>query len=104
MSGSGQFAVVSSPAANPLVVLVTDNNGNPFPGATVSWVVTAGGGTVSDSTSTSDATGHASINYTAGTFPGTATITATTALVWTAAFTIYIESSASSNRVTRLLQ
>src|SRR5690348_9491604 len=61
VSGNAQFAVVSTPAANPLVVLVTDNNGNPFPNAKVVWVVTSGGGTVSDSTSTSDASGHASI-------------------------------------------
>lgn len=100
VSGSNQYAVVSSPAPNPLVVLVTDNNGNPFPGATVTWIVTSGGGTVSDSTSTSDASGHTSINYTAGTNPGVATVIATTALVWTTSFKIFVESS--SNRVTRL--
>jgi hypothetical protein len=100
VSGSGQFAVVSAQAANPLVALVTDNNGNPFPGATVTWIVTAGGGTVSDSTSTSDASGHTSIMYTAGTRPGTATVTAIVEQIWTASFTIYIESP--SSRVTRV--
>ena len=100
VSGSGQFAVVSAQAANPLVALVTDNNGNPFPGATVTWIVTAGGGTVSDSTSTSDASGHTSIMYTAGALPGAARVTAVVSQAWTATFTIYIESS--SNRVTRV--
>jgi len=99
VSGSDQFAVVSTPAANPLVVLVTDNNGNPFAGATVTWTVTKGGGTVSDSTSTSDVSGHTSITYTAGALPGAATVVATVALVWTTTFTIHIESP--SNRVTR---
>ena len=100
VSGSDQFAVVGSQAANPLVAFVTDNNGNSFPGATVSWTVTSGGGTVSDSTSTTDATGHTSIRYTAGTNPGVATVVATVAQIWTTSFTIYIESS--SNRVTRV--
>jgi hypothetical protein len=100
VSGSGQFAVVSTQAANPLVVLVTDNNGNPFPNGAVTWSVTGGGGTVSDSTTTSDASGHTSITYTAGALPGTATVVAVVAQVWTATFTIYIESS--SNRVTRI--
>ena len=100
VSGSGQFAVVSTTAANPLVAIVTDNNGNPFAGATVTWTVTSGGGTVSDSTSTSDATGHAYMTYTAGALPGAATVVATVSQIWTASFTIYIESSAS-NRVTR---
>ena len=100
VSGDNQFAVVSTKPANPLVVLVTDNNGNPFPNAPVTWKVTKGGGTVSDSTSTSDASGHASMTYTAGTLPGQATVVATVAFVWTATFTIYIESS--SNRVTRI--
>jgi hypothetical protein len=100
VSGSDQFAVVSAQAANPLVVLVTDGDGNPFAGATVTWTVTKGGGTVSDSTSTSDASGHTSIMYTAGALPGAATVVATVALVWTTSFTIHIESS--SNRVTRV--
>ena len=41
VSGSEQYAVAGSPAANPLVVLVTDDNGNPFPNGTVAWTVVA---------------------------------------------------------------
>jgi hypothetical protein len=91
VSGSGQYATVGTPAANPLVVLVVDDNGSPFGSTPVRWTVTGGGGTVADSTSTSDASGHTSMTYTAGSNPGMATVVATVAQVWTATFTIYIE-------------
>lgn len=99
VSGSEQYAVAGSPTANPLVVLVTDENGNPFGTGKVVWTVTSGGGTVADSTSTSDATGHTSTTYTAGTNPGVATIVATVASVWTASFTIHIVAPSSAVRV-----
>jgi hypothetical protein len=90
VSGNDQFAATGSPAANPLVVLVTDQNGSVFPGGTVRWTIVSGGGTVSDTTSTSDANGHASIAYTAGASPGVATIVATVEQIWTAQFTIHV--------------
>lgn len=92
VSGNNQFAVVSSAAANPLVVLVTDQNGSPLPNAAVSWKVTSGGGSVADTTSTSDASGYATMTYTAGDRTGAATIVATVAQIWTTSFTIYIEA------------
>jgi Big-like domain-containing protein len=95
LSGDGQFANVGSSAANPLVVAVSDQNGNPLPNAKVSWQVTSGGGTVADTTSTTDASGIARTTYTAGARPGAASIVATTAGIWTTTFTIYIEASGS---------
>ena len=92
VSGNSQFAVVGGPAANPLVVLVTDQNGSPLASATVSWKVASGGGTVADTTSTSDASGYARMNYTAGARAGAATVVATVAQIWTTSFTIYIEA------------
>jgi len=92
VSGNSQFAVVGSPAANPLVVLVTDQNGSPLPNTPVNWAVTSGGGTVTDAISTSDASGHATTSYTAGTRAGAATVVATVAQIWTVSFTIYIEA------------
>lgn len=92
VSGNNQFAVVSSAASNPLVVLVIDQNGSPLPNAAVSWKVTSGGGTVADTTSTSDASGYAKMTYTAGDRTGAATIVATVALLWTTSFTVYIEA------------
>ena len=92
VSGNNQFAVVSSAASNPLVVLVIDQNGSPLPNAAVNWKVTSGGGAVADTTSTSNASGYATMTYTAGTRTGTATVVATVAQLWTASFTIYIEA------------
>jgi hypothetical protein len=96
VSGDAQFATVGTAVANPLVVLVVDQNGSPFGGATVNWTVSSGGGAVSDTTSTSDMDGHATITYTAGATPGTATIVATVAQIWTATFTVYVEAPANS--------
>ena len=92
VSGNDQFAVVGSPAANPLVVLVSDQNGSPLPNTPVSWTVTSGGGSVADTSSTSDASGHATMSYTAGGRTGVATVVATVAQLWTASFTVYIEA------------
>jgi hypothetical protein len=92
LSGTSQFAVVGTAAANPLVVLVTDQNGSPLANTTVSWAVTGGGGTVADTTSTSDASGIARTTYTAGPRAGAATVVATVAQFWNTSFTIYIEA------------
>ena len=92
VSGNSQFAVVGSPAANPLVVLVTDQNGSPLANTPVSWTVTGGGGTVADTASTSDASGLAMMTYTAGPRAGAATVVATVGQFWTTSFTIYIEA------------
>ena len=48
----------------PLRVLVTGSDGAPFPGASVTWQVTAGGASVSAATSSTDAAGHASTTVT----------------------------------------
>jgi hypothetical protein len=93
VSGNNQFAVVSTPAANPLVVLVTDQNGSALPNTPVSWTVTSGGGVLADTSSTSDASGHATMSYTAGNRTGAATVVATVAQIWTTSFTVYIEAA-----------
>jgi predicted small secreted protein len=98
VSGNNQFATVGTATANPLVALVVDPASAPFAGAAVKWTVTGGGGTVGDSTSTSDASGYVTMTYTAGANPGVATVVATVD-VWTTTFTIYIE--APSNSVAR---
>src|SRR5438105_12518029 len=96
VSGDEQYAITGSPAANPLVVLVVGSDATPFAGAGVKWSVAGGGGSVSDSTSNSDATGHAQMTYTAGQSPGVATVVATVADVWTTTFTVYIEAPVNS--------
>jgi len=95
VSGNDQSAPVGTAVSNPLVVLVVNATGAPFSGATVTWTVTGGGGSVSDSTSVSDATGHATMTYTAGSSPAVATV----AQVWTTTFTVYVESPSNAIRI-----
>ena len=64
-------------------------------------LLSSGGGTVTDSTSTSDVDGHAMMTYTAGSTPGLATIVATVAQVWTASFTVHIVAPTSSVSMSR---
>jgi YVTN family beta-propeller protein len=63
----------------PLTVALSDRFGNPSPGATVTWTVTSGGGTVSPATSVSDANGLATARLTLGTTAGMNSVRATTA-------------------------
>lgn len=72
-SGTGQTARILQVLA-PFVIRVTDDNGNPIVGATVTW--TATNGTLS-ATTTTDATGTSSNTMTVGSVAGSATATAT---------------------------
>lgn len=56
-SGSGQSGAPGSTLTNPLVVRITDAGGNVKPGASVTFAVTSGGGSLTTSTVTTDATG-----------------------------------------------
>ncbi|WP_205573310.1 Ig-like domain-containing protein [Flavisolibacter nicotianae] len=75
VSGSGQVGAANTLLANPLVVLVKDENGQPMQGVTVKWAVSSGGGQVGAS-STTNANGQASTNWTLGA-SGPQTVTAT---------------------------
>src|SRR5258705_1476069 len=69
----------------PLVVQVTDPRNQPVEGVTISWSTTDPGATLSAATSTTDADGRASINWTLGTTGGRQTATATTPTITGAA-------------------
>jgi adhesin/invasin len=75
-SGNNQSGTVNAALASPLVVTVTNSDGDPLSGVGVSWTVAAGGGSLSAATSTTNAQGQASINYTLGPNAGTNTINA----------------------------
>ena len=62
--------------ADPFVVLVLDQNGEPVAGAQVTFAVTAGGGTLSVETATTDENGRAATTLTLGSQPGTNTVVA----------------------------
>ena len=63
--------------AQPFVVAVQDESGSAVEGVQVTFTVTEGGGTLSSTTSTTDANGQASTTLTLGSQPGPNTVEAT---------------------------
>ena len=76
---NGQTAVVGTALAQPVGVLVVDQNGAPLPNATVTWTIESGAGSVASSTSTTDANGNATVVWTMGTIAGTDSLEASIA-------------------------
>ena len=77
ISGNGQQGAPGDTLAQPLTVDVRDQYGNPLGGATVTFAVTDGDGTLSDTTATTDANGRAATTLSLGPQPGTNTVVAT---------------------------
>ena len=77
VSPDSQTTAAGVKMADPLVVLVAGPGNTPLGNVAVSWTVGTGGGTVSDTASTTDAAGHAKTTYTPGTVPAVAKVTAT---------------------------
>ncbi|MBA3560035.1 MAG: Ig-like domain-containing protein [Gemmatimonadaceae bacterium] len=71
----------------PITVKVTDRYGNPVPGAAVSWTIAPGAGSVSGTTSNTDASGVATVAWTLGTTAGAKSLTATVAALPPVTFT-----------------
>jgi hypothetical protein len=65
-AGNSQTGLVGQTLAQPLVVAVGDQYANPISGVSVSWAVTAGGGSVSASSLTTNAQGQAAVTWTIG--------------------------------------
>lgn len=79
-SGGGpQAGVFGQPVPIAPTVLVTDASNRPVPGATVTFAIVSGGGTLSAATQTTSATGTASVIWTMGTTFGAKVLTATVA-------------------------
>ncbi len=79
VSGDGQSAVKGNQLSAPLVVKVTDANGNAVAGTTVTFASTSGGGSVSPSSGTSGSNGQVSTTATLGSVTGQNKYTATAA-------------------------
>ena len=77
--GNSQSGPISTALTNPLQVSVKDAFGNGVSGVTVNWAVTAGGGSVTPASSTSDGSGTASTSFTLGPAAGANAATATSA-------------------------
>ncbi|HEV2130959.1 MAG TPA: Ig-like domain-containing protein [Longimicrobiaceae bacterium] len=95
VSGSAQTAPVGGALPDPLVVRVTDADGNPVPGVTVSWATASGSGVVQPASSVTDAAGIARAQWRLGAQPGDHSATATLAGVGSVTFT----ALARANRV-----
>ena len=86
-AGDGQSATAGTAVATAPSVRVLDSNNNPVPGATVTFTVATGGGSVTGGTQTTDASGNATLgSWTLGTTAGTNTLTVSSGAA-TATFT-----------------
>ena len=71
ISGDNQNGLTGETLADPFVVEVRDQNGDPLEGVTVTFTVSAGGGSLSDTSVDTDANGLAQTAMTLGNDPGT---------------------------------
>ena len=74
VSGNNQSAEVGTALANPLVVRVNDQNGDPIAGVSVAFAMT--GGTLSSASETTGSNGRASVTLTMPATEGAVTVTA----------------------------
>ena len=74
VSGDNQSDLTGEALANPFVAEVRDQYDAPMEGITVTFVVSAGGGTLSATTATTNADGQAESTLTLGDDPGTNTV------------------------------
>ena len=87
VDGNDQTAAPRATLPKDLVVQVVDQSGNPVVSAPVTWVVTAGGGTVAPTTGTTDENGRAATKWTLGASVGINTAQAVVSGVGQAEFT-----------------
>jgi hypothetical protein len=95
VSADSQSTAVGVAMAQPLVVEVVGGNGSPLMNTSVAWRIVDGGGTLSDSSVVTDASGHAQTTYTPGTTPGFAHVTATAGSV-SSVFTLSLVAGAAT--------
>ncbi len=95
-SGDGQVGQADTTLSEPFVVSVSDQNGKLFVGAVVRFAVTAGGGTLSDTTDSTGSNGRAYSTLTLGRAPGPNTVVATVAGLDTVTFTATATATATA--------
>jgi len=86
VSGDSQTAPAGTDFPSALGVIVLNQYDGPVQDITVTWAITAGGGSLSATSTMTDANGTAVVTYTAGPTPGAATVTATVVGIGTVAF------------------
>ena len=85
-SGGAQAGLAGALLGQPFVVRVLDAFSNPVPNVTVTWAVTAGGGSLTATTSTTDVNGRARVTLTLGA-TGANTVSASVGGAGTVSFT-----------------
>ena len=75
ISGDKQQGLLGEALANPFVVEVRDQSGDPLPGVQVTFSVSSGGGTLSATITTTDSNGRVESTLTLGLNPGPNTVT-----------------------------
>ncbi len=96
VAGNNQVATPGSTLPDPLVVRVVDQEGNAVVGAAVTWVVTAGSGSVAPNTGTTADDGSASTAWTLGAAAGANTLQAIVSGVGQADFSATAAAGAAS--------
>ena len=94
--GDSQEGIAGEQLAEPFVVSVSAEDGAAIAGVAVSFAVTAGEGTLSSATDTTDANGRAATSLTLGSEAGTNTVEATVEGLRSATFTATGERSAQA--------
>jgi hypothetical protein len=87
VAGDDQTGPVLTELPQDLVVEVRDAGGNAVPSVAVTWVIGVGGGSVTPTTSVTDAGGRASAAWTLGGSPGPNTVNAVVSGIGVAGFT-----------------
>jgi hypothetical protein len=94
IAGNNQTGPVSTELPQDLVVEVRDAANNPVPSVAVTWVIGTGGGSITPTTSITDASGRASAAWTLGATPGANTVSAVVSGIGVAPFTATATSGA----------
>jgi Big-like domain-containing protein len=76
VSPDSQTTAAGVKMSQPLVVRLTGGGDTPIAGTKVFWTIGGGGGSLTDSSSTTDADGKAQTTYTPDSLPATASVTA----------------------------
>ena len=101
ISGDNQSGTPGNALANPFVVEVQDEDGNPLSGHTVSFSVTEGGGSLSETSDVSNANGRAQTTLTLGSERGVNSVEASVSGVDPVTFSTSIEAKILVNAANR---
>lgn len=98
IAGDGQQGRVGAELSQPLVVQVTDSDGNPVGGVPVAWSVTRGEGSIAPTPGGTDSGGRSSARWTLGERPGEQRVTASVSGAGSAVFLAHARP-ATANQV-----